>query len=99
MMRASRVLMWPRINKKAVGFGMIPRGEVVLFFASVGAGLTITNSQGILTRVVSPDTFSAIVIMVMITTLIAPPLIKWAMGEDLDRSEIDVEIVRLPQEK
>lgn len=88
----------PRINKKAVGFGMIPRGEVVLFFASVGAGLTITNSQGILTRVVSPDTFSAIVIMVMITTLISPPLIKWAMGEDLDRSEIDNEIVRLPQE-
>jgi len=89
----------PRINKKAIGFGMVPRGEVVLFFASVGAGLTLVNSKGVSTKVVSPDTFSAIVIMVMITTLITPPLLKWAMGEDLDKSEVDNEIIRLPSEK
>lgn len=89
----------PRVNKKAVGFGMVPRGEVMLFFASVGAGLTIVNNQGISTPVVSPDTFTAIVIMVMITTLITPPLLKWAMGEDLDKSQIDNKIIRLPQEK
>ncbi len=89
----------PNINKKAVGFGMVPRGEVVLFFASVGAGLTLANAQGVQVPVVSKDTFSAIVIMVMITTLITPPLLKWAMGEDLDKSQVDNEIVRLPSEK
>ena len=89
----------PKINKKAIGFGMVPRGEVVLFFASVGAGLTMVNSAGETKAVVDPDTFSAIVIMVMITTLITPPLLKWAMGEDLDKSEIDNDIVRLPSEK
>ena len=89
----------PKINKKAIGFGMVPRGEVVLFFASVGAGLTLANSEGIVQPVVSKDTFSAIVIMVMITTLITPPLLKWAMGEDTDKSEVDNEIVRLPSEK
>ncbi len=89
----------PRINKKAIGFGMVPRGEVVLFFASVGAGLTIIGKDGTEQPVVNPDTFSAIVIAVMITTLITPPLLKWAMGEDLDKSQIDNEIVRLPSEK
>ncbi len=89
----------PKINKRAIGFGMVPRGEVVLFFASVGAGLTLANSEGVQMPVVSQDTFSAIVIMVMITTLITPPLLKWAMGEDLDKSEIDNKLVRLPSEK
>ena len=89
----------PRINKRAIGVGMVPRGEVVLFFASVGAGLTLANHEGVQMPVVSPDTFSAIVIMVMITTLITPPLLKWAMGEDLDKSEIDNKLVRLPSEK
>ncbi len=47
----------------------------------------------------SADTFGAIGIMVMITTLITPPFLKWAMGEDIDKSEIDNDIIRLPSEK
>lgn len=89
----------PKVNKLAVGLGMIPRGEVVLFFASAGAGLMLANSVGTQTPVVSADEFSAVVIMVMFTTLITPPLLKWALGGDLDRSEIDNDIVRLPSEK
>lgn len=52
------------VNKWVVGFGMIPRGEVGLIFASVGMGL----------GVITPPIYSVIVIMVMITTLI-PPLV------------------------
>ncbi len=78
---------------------MVSRGEVVLFFASVGAGLTLENAEGVQVPVKSPDTFSATVIMVMIPTLMTPPLLKWTMGEDLDKSRIDNEIARLPREK
>jgi len=49
---------------------MIPRGEVGLIFVSVGKGL------GIVTDAV----FSAVVIMVMVTTILTPPLLKLALG-------------------
>jgi Kef-type K+ transport system membrane component KefB len=49
-----------------VGVGMVPRGEVGLIIASIGA-----------TRGVLPDAvFSAVVIMSIVTTLFAPPLLK-----------------------
>lgn len=57
-------------NKKddrlLIGIGMLPRGEVGLVFASIGRTL----------GVISDELFSAIVLMVMITTFIAPPLLK-----------------------
>lgn len=52
------------VNKWVIGFGMIPRGEVGLIFASVGMGL----------GVVTAPIYSVIVIMVIVTTLI-PPLV------------------------
>jgi len=66
------------VNRWAVGFGMIPRGEVGLIFASIGAGLTFGG-----TPVIGPVTYSAVVLMVMITTLVTPPLLKWSLsGEE-----------------
>lgn len=62
------------LNRLAVGIGMIPRGEVGLIFANIGATLFVAGE-----RVVSPSTFSAVVIMVMVTTLVTPPILKWAM--------------------
>ncbi|MCB2154695.1 cation:proton antiporter [bacterium] len=56
-------------SKLTVGFGMIPRGEVGLIFAAIGRGL----------GVVSPSVFSAVVIMVIVTTLITPPLLRVSM--------------------
>jgi Kef-type K+ transport system membrane component KefB len=61
---------WRHFNRWAVGFGMAPRGEVGLIFAQVGL------SAGIL----SSHVFSAILLMVIVTTLVAPPLLKWAFG-------------------
>jgi len=66
------------VNRWAVGFGMIPRGEVGLIFASIGAGLTFGG-----TPVIGPVTYSAVVLMVMVTTLVTPPLLKWSLsGEE-----------------
>jgi Kef-type K+ transport system membrane component KefB len=63
------------VNRWAVGFGMIPRGEVGLIFASIGAGLTLGGEP-----VIGPVTYSAVVLMVMITTLVTPPLLKWSLS-------------------
>lgn len=55
-----------KLNHAAIGVGMIPRGEVGLIFAQLGL------ANGIL----SSEAFSAILIMVIFTTFIAPPLLK-----------------------
>jgi Kef-type K+ transport system membrane component KefB len=54
------------IDRLTIGVGMIPRGEVGLIFAGVGKSL----------KVIDDATFSAVVIMVIATTLITPPLLK-----------------------
>ena len=63
---------WRRqpLDHLAIGVGMIPRGEVGLIFAHLG----LTN--GILT----PQVYSAILIMVIFTTFLAPPLLKPIFG-------------------
>ena len=58
------------VNRLAIGIGMMPRGEVGLIFASLGKGLGVIND----------NVFSAIVMMVMITTPISPPLLKRTLG-------------------
>ena len=54
------------LDRITVGVGMIPRGEVGLIFASIGKSL----------KVIDDATFSAVVIMVIVTTLITPPVLK-----------------------
>ncbi len=63
------------LDRFSIGLGMIPRGEVGLIFASIGASLYIGQE-----RVITPDVYSAVVIMVIITTMITPPLLKWKFG-------------------
>ena len=79
----------PNVNRLAIGFGMIPRGEVGLFFASLGAALVIKTQDGTVLKIVDSDTFGAIVILSMITTMITPTLLKWSMGEDPHRTQVD----------
>ena len=57
-----------RMDKKIIGIGMIPRGEVGLIFASMGKVLGVLDSS----------LFSIIVIIVILTTFITPPGLKWA---------------------
>ena len=61
------------LDRLSVGIGMIPRGEVGLIFANVGLTLVVAGKP-----VVAPSTFSALVVMVMATTVITPPALKWS---------------------
>ena len=56
-----------RINSAFVGMGMVPRGEVGLIFVQVG------KSSGILDATWS----NILIIVVILTTLVAPFLLKW----------------------
>ncbi len=56
----------PGTRRWPVGVGMVPRGEVGLIFA--GAGLAAA--------VVAPDLYSALVVVAMITTFVAPAWLK-----------------------
>ncbi|MEO1465409.1 MAG: cation:proton antiporter, partial [Cyanobacteria bacterium J06633_1] len=62
----------PDLNKLAIGVGMIPRGEVGLVFAGVG------SASGAL----SEATEAAIIVMVIATTFVAPPLLRLVFQED-----------------
>lgn len=63
------------IRRLPVGMGMVPRGEVGLIFASIGAGLTLEGEP-----LLSQGLFSALVAMVTVTTLVAPVGLRWAFG-------------------
>ncbi|HYW20441.1 MAG TPA: cation:proton antiporter [Nodularia sp. (in: cyanobacteria)] len=60
-----------KINRLAVGVGMIPRGEVGLVFAGIGA------ASGTLDKPLQ----AAIIIMVILTTFLAPPLLRFAFKQ------------------
>ncbi|MBX3443553.1 MAG: cation:proton antiporter [Planctomyces sp.] len=62
------------VDRLSVGFGMIPRGEVGLIFAAIGRGLHTDGHA-----VISESVYTAIVVMVMVTTLVTPPLLGWSM--------------------
>jgi len=68
------------IRKSVIGVGMIPRGEVGLIFAQVGL------TYGVFTS----DLFSAVTVMVMLTTFIAPPLLKIMFARGSDTAEDSV---------
>ena len=68
------------INRLAVGLGMIPRGEVGLIFAGIGSTLTLSNAEGVFEPVILPSTFGAVVVMVVVTTIVTPPFLKWALA-------------------
>ena len=65
------------LNRLAIGVGMIPRGEVGLIFAGIGSSLMVAGQP-----VFGADTFSAMVVMVMVTTLATPPLLKVLFSRD-----------------
>lgn len=71
-----------KTEKMLVGFSMVPRGEVGLIFAATGASLGVLSSE----------LFSTIVLVVILTTFVAPSLIKH-FGTKLRAEE---KIVRTP---
>jgi Kef-type K+ transport system membrane component KefB len=63
------------IDRLTVGIGMIPRGEVGLIFANIGVGLTVAGAL-----VINRSTFSAVVVMVIVTTLVTPLALRFSIG-------------------
>lgn len=60
----------PGINRWAIGVGMIPRGEVGLVFAGIG------SASGVLSKPLEVS----IIIMVILTTFLAPPFLRIAFA-------------------
>jgi Kef-type K+ transport system membrane component KefB len=60
----------PGINRWAIGVGMIPRGEVGLVFAAYGAT----------TGALNPALQAAVIVMVIVTTFVSPPLLRVAFN-------------------
>jgi Kef-type K+ transport system membrane component KefB len=71
-----------RTDAIRVGVGMVPRGEVGMVVAQIGLNL----------RVIGPGIYAAIVFMSVVTTLIAPPLLRVAFGAP---TEAERDVVRL----
>ena len=67
----------PGVRRWPVGVGMVPRGEVGLIFA--GTGLTA--------GVIAEDLYSALVVVVMLTTFVAPPWLKALYAGESSRGQ------------
>jgi Kef-type K+ transport system membrane component KefB len=63
----------PGIRKLTVGLGMVPRGEVTLVFAALGRTLQVNGAP-----LLDDRGYAALVTLVIITTLITPPALKWS---------------------
>jgi Kef-type K+ transport system membrane component KefB len=59
-----------RLSSLRLGIGMVSRGEVGLIVAALG----ISNG------IIGQETFAAIVLVVLVTTVITPPLVRWAFA-------------------
>jgi Kef-type K+ transport system membrane component KefB len=71
------------VSGLTVGLGMMPRGEVGLIFAGIGATLVLNGHP-----VVSPATYAAAVFMVVATTMATPPLLLWSIRRSAAGKEV-----------
>jgi len=74
------------VDRLVIGVGMIPRGEVGLIFAGMGSTLMLNGRP-----VLSSSTFSALVLMIMLTTFITPSALKLAFERSKVAVTADVE--------
>lgn len=77
-----------RTDKWLIGFGMIPRGEVGLIFAAIG----LRNN------VLGDDLYAALIVMVLVTTLVTPPLLRWKLRSGQDAVGVETTVVDEPEE-
>jgi Kef-type K+ transport system membrane component KefB len=69
------------VSGLTIGLGMMPRGEVGLIFAGIGAQLILGGRP-----VVDTGTYAAAVFMVVATTMATPPLLLWSTRRSAARS-------------
>lgn len=68
-------------NRLIVGIGMIARGEVGIIFGMLGLKAGIFNEQ----------VFGACMIMIVVTTVISPLLLNWALRKKAEEPDADLE--------
>jgi Kef-type K+ transport system membrane component KefB len=66
---------WPSALR--VGVGMMPRGEVALIVALVG----------LQSQIVTQSTYAIVVFMTAVTTLLAPPLLRYLFRSEMPESD------------
>lgn len=71
-------LGWRRVGQ--VGMGMVPRGEVGIVVAQIGLGMAV----------ISDSLYGVVLIMVVATTLIAPPFLRILYGSESPRTTAQV---------
>ncbi len=69
-----------RADKLLIGLGMIPRGEVGLIFASIGLSNGVLNG----------DQYGALLIVVLLTTVVTPPLLRIRLGRAAMSLDLEV---------
>lgn len=65
-------------DRLLVGIGMVPRGEVGLIFASIGLAIGVFNDE----------LYAVVLIVVLVTTIVAPPMLRWRLGTTSPRTSI-----------
>jgi len=68
-----------RLSSLRLGIGMVSRGEVGLIVAALG----ISNG------IIGEETFAAIVLVVLVTTVITPPLVRWSFAKSPTETTAD----------
>ena len=54
-----------------IGFGMIPRAEVAIIIANLGLKMEVIDNH----------IMASVILMVLVTTLVTPSLLKWSFSE------------------
>ena len=67
------------IGALRIGAGMVPRGEVALIIAGIGA-TTMFTANGVTGPIISNDLFGIAIIMTLVTTIAAPPMLSAALS-------------------
>lgn len=67
----------PGVSRLTVGLGMLPRGEVGLIFASIGKSI----------GAVDDSLYSALVIVIILTTVVTAPALKFALARKPPRPD------------
>ena len=73
------MLKFNALGALRIGMGMIPRGEVALIIAGIGA-TTMMTLNGEKVPIISAELFGIAIIMTLITTVVAPPLLAFVLN-------------------
>ncbi|WP_432406963.1 cation:proton antiporter [Wukongibacter sp. M2B1] len=55
-----------------IGIGMVPRAEVAIIIANLGVAINVINHQQL----------AAVIMMVLVTTLVTPSMLKWSFARE-----------------